>query len=453
MFFSFKNKFNCFLKYIATLFVSIIRNVYLLLPVGIEIKRKWAEKIIYASPLIKKYLKFNERNLGFSYNDKISFSTKNTSKKILIIEQRIPTPDRTSSSVRLQAMLDLIIDEGWNITFISNATPDHYHWIFVDVKSDIIKYEESLKSKNIEFFYGKESAINLLKDRGHEFQKVILIYPEIMSEYAPLVRFYMPGAELIYDTVDIHFLRFEREYKLNKTNQLKKRVEEYKKMELSNFQIADQIIAITKKEYDDIKKLAGAKSILIIPNIHEIHSEIDIPDFSLRKNLLFIGHYLHNPNSDAMLYFVKEIFPLIKKSIPGIKLIMIGSSITNEIKKLANKDIEAVGFVENLDPYLNDARVFVAPLRFGAGMKGKIGQALACGLPVVTTSIGAEGMGLQNEKNILEANTPSSFAKRVVQLYNTPTLWRKLSLNGSRHIDKFYSKKTCKQFIRKMLEH
>jgi glycosyltransferase involved in cell wall biosynthesis len=234
---------------------------------------------------------------------------------------------------------------------------------------------------------------------------------------------------------------------------MKKRVEDYKKMELSNFQVADQIIAITKKELDDIKKLAGTKSILIIPNIHEIHLERNIPVFSKRKNLLFIGHYLHNPNSDAMLYFVKEIFPLIKKSIPTIKLVMIGSSITNEIKKLASDDIDAVGFVENLDPYLNNARVFVAPLRFGAGMKGKIGQALAYGLPVVTTSIGAEGMGLQDGKTILEANTAKAFAKQVVKLYNSPTLWKKLSLNGSRHIDKFYSKKTCKKFIQKMLEN
>ena len=126
-----------------------------------------------------------------------------------------------------------------------------------------------------------------------------------------------------------------------------------------------------------------------------------------------------------MSYFVKEILPLIRQDIPGVVFYMVGSHITETVQALASQDVVAVGYVPDLTPYLDGCRVFVAPLRYGAGMKGKIGQSMGFGLPVVTTSIGAEGMGLIDGEHILIADSPAAFARAVVRLYTDDLLWER----------------------------
>ena len=141
-----------------------------------------------------------------------------------------------------------------------------------------------------------------------------------------------------------------------------------------------------------------------------------------------------------MSYFVKEILPLIRQDIPGVVFYMVGSHITETVQALASQDVVAVGYVPDLTPYLDGCRVFVAPLRYGAGMKGKIGQSMGFGLPVVTTSIGAEGMGLIDGEHILIADSPAAFARAVVRLYTDDLLWERTSLNALLHIKSNFSK-------------
>ena len=136
-----------------------------------------------------------------------------------------------------------------------------------------------------------------------------------------------------------------------------------------------------------------------------------------------------------MSYFVKEILPLIRQDIPGVVFYMVGSNITETVQALASQDVVAVGYVPDLTPYLDGCRVFVAPLRYGAGMKGKIGQSMGFGLPVVTTSIGAEGMGLIDGEH-----SPAAFARAVVRLYTDDLLWERTSLNALLHIKSNFSK-------------
>ena len=205
--------------------------------------------------------------------------------------------------------------------------------------------------------------------------------------------------------------------------ELEERARLYKEMESANLRSADTVIAITEREREVIMKLAPDADIRVIPNIHVVSEERE-SSLEHRAGLLFIGHYLHSPNTDAVEYFVRDILPLVKLRIPGVKFFIVGSAMTDELYRLADDSVKVIGYIPDLTPYFRQSRVFVAPLRFGAGMKGKIGQSMSMGLPVVTTSIGAEGMGLVNETHVLIADDAPTFADAVVRLYTDDDRWR-----------------------------
>jgi glycosyltransferase involved in cell wall biosynthesis len=196
-------------------------------------------------------------------------------------------------------------------------------------------------------------------------------------------------------------------------------------MERLNAAAADIVFAITDKEKTLILSDVPNARVEVIPNIHACVEKVQ--PVAGRKNLLFVGHYAHTPNEDAVSYFVQEVFPLIRKQIPDVQFYMVGSYMPETVKSLGSRDVIAAGYVPDLSSYLNDCRVFVAPLRYGAGMKGKIGQSMSFGLPVVTTSIGAEGMNLMHGENALIADSPAEFASAVVRLYTDDALWERMS--------------------------
>jgi hypothetical protein len=152
--------------------------------------------------------------------------------------------------------------------------------------------------------------------------------------------------------------------------------------------------------------------------------------FSDRKDVVFVGGYQHTPNIDAVQYFVTEIMPLLRDLLPGVRFYAVGSKPPEEIQALASEDVIITGFVEDLNPLLDKMRVSVAPLRYGAGIKGKIGSAMAVGLPVVATPLAAEGMSLTEGENILVANDAEAFAETVATIYKDKALWNRLSQNG-----------------------
>jgi len=152
-----------------------------------------------------------------------------------------------------------------------------------------------------------------------------------------------------------------------------------------------------------------------------------------------------------MLYFVNQVLPKVRELIGEVPLYLVGSSVTKKIVELASESIHVIGFVEDPEPWFARAKVFVAPLRYGAGMKGKIGQSLSLGLPIVTTSIGAEGMGLETEKHVLIADCPNNFAAAVARLYGDALLWKTLSENGKLHVDLNFSQDSAGKAIDKLI--
>jgi glycosyltransferase involved in cell wall biosynthesis len=189
----------------------------------------------------------------------------------------------------------------------------------------------------------------------------------------------------------------------------------------------------------------------IISNIIPI-SGAGFPDFEDRRNIVFIGGFAHPPNADAVLYFVREILPLVKERIPDCVLQLIGSDPTPEILELASTHIQVLGYVPDVRPYFDQARLSVAPIRFGAGVKGKVNQSMSFGVPTVLTQIAAEGMYLVHGQNAMIAEDPQGFADSVVCVWKSRELWERLSVNGMQNLRTHFSVETGAQKIDQLLQ-
>jgi glycosyltransferase involved in cell wall biosynthesis/2-polyprenyl-3-methyl-5-hydroxy-6-metoxy-1,4-benzoquinol methylase len=346
-------------------------------------------------------------------------------RHVLIIDWRIPTPDRDSGSVRMLAILLLLKRMKYRITFIS------------DSEEQLPAYQATLEKENITVLLGFHAARQHLVAEGGKYHFALLSRPEVAFQYLPYVRAYALYSYVIYDTVDLHWVRFEREMQIFNNQALLEASTYFRRVELFNTACADLTLAITDEEKNRLLIEQPDAKIAVLPNIHEIFPPKT--PFAQRKGLLFIGGFWHKPNEDAVIYFVKDILPKIIKKIPDLIFYVIGSNMPESIKSLRSANVNLLGFVPDVVPYFESCRVFVAPLRFGAGMKGKVGQSMSHGLPIVTTSIGAEGMDLRHEKHLLVADDTEDFAEYVVRIYRHEALWQRLSTEALAHLQANYS--------------
>jgi 2-polyprenyl-3-methyl-5-hydroxy-6-metoxy-1,4-benzoquinol methylase/glycosyltransferase involved in cell wall biosynthesis len=361
---------------------------------------------------------------------------------VLFLADWLPAFDRAGGGLRAFSMLQILNEGGHNLVYGANRNkPDHVY--FFGSEEDVKKYQQALEQLGIAVLYGSSEILRYLTEEGQDCKFVVLSFPEVAYRYFPSVRAHAMNAEVIYDPVDLHWLRMERESGIKHDDALRRKAEDYRRMERFNAAAADIVFAVTHEEKTRILEDVPNAKIEVIPTIH---SPVDkVKPAAARKNLLFVGHYAHTPNEDAVSYFVQDIFPLIRKELPGVIFYMVGSHITERVKSLAARGVVAVGYVADLSPYLDDCRVFVAPLRYGAGIKAKIGHSMSFGLPVVTTSLGAEGMNLTSGKHALIADSATAFASAVVRLYTDDLLWEEISTNSLMHIKTHFSNAIAKK--------
>jgi glycosyltransferase involved in cell wall biosynthesis len=248
--------------------------------------------------------------------------------------------------------------------------------------------------------------------------------------------------------VDLHFLRLEREAQLKGDHVIAQESARLKKIELELMKNVDLTTVVSSVELDLLQKM-GVERVVHLPFSREIRPS-NVP-FEARSGIIFVGGFQHNPNVDAVRYFVAEIMPLIRMSIPTVVFHIVGSKTPKEIQDLACDDIVVHGFVENLESLMDTMRVNVAPLRYGAGTKGKVIHALSIGLPTIASSIAVEGMDLIKMKHVAVADKPADFARLIELVFFDKVLWEKLSINGISYASDNYGIKALHDNIRKYL--
>lgn len=335
--------------------------------------------------------------------------------RVLVFDERIPTPDRDAGSLRMMRILSILMTR-YDVVFVP-FTPNK-------------QSESSLTSIGIRIADVGQYK-QLLK--GDHVLAAIVSRPAIAELFTHRIREINPGARVIFDTVDVHFIRLQREFALTGDPAIGAEAETYRKTETRLTRAVDVIWCASVEDDRLLRDVVGECRSVVIPTLHELHDAG--PGFEERDGLLFVGSFAHRPNADAVDYFLDKIFPTIRGENPDINMRIVGASPPESIICRASQNVEVMGFVPDLEPLLRHTKVFVAPLRYGgAGTKGKVGEALSHGIPVVTTSVGAEGFGLTSGDDAIIADEPTEFAAAVCKAYSDENLWARLARNGRARI-------------------
>jgi glycosyltransferase involved in cell wall biosynthesis len=350
--------------------------------------------------------------------------------RLLFVDHMVPLHDQDSGSVRMRAILDILVGLGHAVTFI----PDNL--------DPVQPYTELLQQIGVEVLYGRRSIPQYIEEHLGDFDVLVLCRAPVAIRYMPGIVARPDRPAVIFDTVDLHHLREQRQAALTGDPRLARDAAVTREIELYLTDVSDAVWVVSTYEATVLRRERPEARIEVMPNVHAVREHV--PPLEGRKDLLFIGGFWHQPNEDAVLYFADAVLPLITEVLPDVRLIVVGSHLPPSIEALASPNVVPMGYVPDVDPVFDGCRVFVAPLRYGAGTKGKIGQSLACGLPVVTTSVGSEGMGLTDGDHALIADTAPDFAARVIQLYGDASLWMRLSARGRQHVEALFGYETAR---------
>ncbi|URM35163.1 glycosyltransferase [Flavobacterium anhuiense] len=385
-------------------------------------------KLYFRLKSLAKKLREQKKVIDFTNNLRYN-------KNIIIIDTKIPEYDKDSGSRRLTEIIKLFLKNNIGVFLLG----DFKEYRFT---SDYVKYFRDLGAVVYEPVVdgtGKLITKNeFIKEVLPFADSVWLHRPEIFAKYYPIIKKNKPAARVFFDMVDFHYLRFKREFELTGDSGALKKAGKFLKLELENCKNADQIIVISDIEKEALKEFySNDAKVISIGNIHQYFQNEKPVSFENRRDLLFIGGFDHKPNVDAVNYLAEEIMPLVWELNPEISISIIGSNPPESILKLNSKKFKIVGYVADVSSYFLNSRIFVAPLRYGAGIKGKIGQSLEFGLPLVTTNIGAEGFDFNENKDVLVANSSEEMVNNIILLYKNKEVWEKISADSKKVIEPF----------------
>jgi glycosyltransferase involved in cell wall biosynthesis len=287
-------------------------------------------------------------------------------------------------------------------------------------------------------------------------------YDVIIAEFLVMGHFlhhnpYLPAVRRIISSHGCYTSTIQKQINLSPwslqgiKNQI--RLPNTERYEFDVYRSADHILTLTPQERYNLLDRAPDLKTTVIPygvDLDEFRTNT-LPD--REKSILFTGYFHHKPNCEAVRWFTRKVWPILKAKHPDLKFYIVGRSPPNDLIDLRRQDenIIVTGEVESINPYLQNSQVYVCPIRSGSGFRGKILQAMAAGIPVVSTTLGAEGFPAQTGHNMILADSPTLMAREINLLLDEPGLRDRIAANATSLIDPAYTWDTCIDELERVL--
>ena len=342
-------------------------------------------------------------------------------KRVLWVEACMLTPDQDSGSLRTWRLLGILRTLGCKVTFVADNLESRQ------------PYTSQLQQQGIEVQYAPHvsSVQALLQEHAAEYDVIVLCRHYIAKAYVDQVRRLASDALLVFDTIDLHYLRLRRQSVLDGSMKARKAAEIAYQEETSIAAQVDVTLVVSQIEAEHLRREVPAARVEVLSNVHDPVSPDQVAPPEGRSGILFVGGFQHPPNIDAVDYLAAEIWPRFRELHPDAPCYVIGSRMPDWLKQRGQAvGLEMLGYVPDLKPYYRSSRLSVSPLRYGAGVKGKVNESLGAGLPMVATPTSVEGMALQQGRDVLLAQEPAEFAAAMSRLYTDHALWATLSRHG-----------------------
>lgn len=360
---------------------------------------------------------------------------------VLMVDATYPRPDQDSGSLDHLNFIRIFQRLGYLVYFAADVE--------MSVQSN---YRESLEDMGVICVtYPEYASIDeFIREFADCIDVCFLSRVHFGGRYLETVRALAPDAKIIFNTVDLHFLRERREAELRGDEAGLANASRTETLEVKLIHSADATIVVSQTEATLLQQLAPKANVVAIPLIRD-YPAVRTVEFDRRAGIGFIGGYAHQPNVDAAIWFLDNVWRQVRAALPGVTFHVIGANLPKKLSDRADPDVEYVGFVADLPVWLDRLRLTVAPLRYGAGAKGKVVTSLGYGVPCVGTPIAIEGMGLVDGREVVVAETAEQFAVEVVKLYKDENRWTRMSDAGLAHVRNIHSFEHGQTLVAKML--
>ena len=379
---------------------------------------------------LKKYQKINKSSFCSRWNyvlknHKDSEKVHNTfrhhpaGETVFVADACTPTPDRDSGSIDTVEYINAFLRFGYHVVFVPQ------NGLYFD------GYTRDLQKLGVECLYSPytNNICAGIEQMRKEISFAFLFRHEIANEAVNALKIYAPNAKIVFQTVDLHHLRETREAEINKDPEAMAAAKRTYHSEFKAIAAADATIVLSEHERDYLLSTLPEGNIYQIP-IARQEPDCKQAGFFEREDIMFIGGFRHPPNVDAIIWFCDHVWPRLKARGFDGKLIIVGGDRPDSVNNLESDTIEVMGHVPDINGIFSSCRLSIAPLRYGAGLKGKVISSLSYGVPCVTTDIGVEGSGLTDMENVLIANEPEQMCDKIIQCYTEPALWKSISVNA-----------------------
>jgi len=369
---------------------------------------------------------------------------RSSARRLFVVSERLPRADESAGSRRLLAILTLLAAEA-----------DVALW----VERDETTGRGALSAERVALARARLAAagVRVLPAGWRSFTEALagpayavalFEFHAMAARYAAFVRERQPSARVIVDSVDLHWARLASGAALGAESA--RRARRMRRVELATYRDADAVLVASTDDGLALSREAGMPAVSCVPIVAPIRPRAPMPR---GRELSFVGHFDHAPNVDGLRWFVHAIWPRVLARHPGAHLSVAGTRVSDEVRGLASRPgVRLLGHVPDTAPLLDRAWLSIAPLRYGAGMKGKVVEAMASAVPVVTTPVGAQGLPAVSGEHLLVSEDPSSFADAAASLLDDPERSARIGLAGQRLVAAICAPEVVAPRLRRLID-